>query len=209
MKEMSQEYNLLLEMRKATRRSHHIANALILSKLVVVLTDKQLYARALGSFYPVYSKLEEVLQKHSNVPCLAPVVSIVSKVPRTTAMEQVSQVFCPVDHPRVDGCVEMSPVVGATSSLQAAACYCAAGMFKRFLQTFYSSVIRTGPGLLPGAQLVYHGPSFCGSRGLRGSPGASCRHTPGSAASVRLFTVHPHPARVHGSEDTAQSAAAS
>lgn len=86
---MADNYNLLLEMRKATRRAHHIANALILSKLVVVLTDKQLYARALSSFYPVYTKLEELIQIHQNVPCLTSVVKVVAKVPRKAAMEQV------------------------------------------------------------------------------------------------------------------------
>jgi heme oxygenase len=91
---MAHDYDLLVEMRKATRRAHHIANALILSKLVVVLTDKQLYARALGSFYPVYTKLEELIQIHQNVPCLAPVVEVVAKVPRRAAMEQVGLQGC-------------------------------------------------------------------------------------------------------------------
>lgn len=41
----SEQYDLLVSIRKATRRAHHIANALILSKLVVVLTDQQLYGQ--------------------------------------------------------------------------------------------------------------------------------------------------------------------
>jgi hypothetical protein len=86
-----EEYDLLIEMRKATRRSHNIANALILSKLVVVLTDKGLYARALSSFLPVYSKLEALLQQHKNVPGLSTVVAVTSTIPaRTAAMEQVN-----------------------------------------------------------------------------------------------------------------------
>lgn len=85
-----EEYNLLLEMRKATRRSHHIANALILSKLVVVLTDRKLYARALSSFLPVYSKLEELLKHHKDVPALSTVVAVTSTIPaRAAAMQQV------------------------------------------------------------------------------------------------------------------------
>jgi hypothetical protein len=84
------DYDLLIEMRKATRRSHNIANALILSKLVVVLTDKGLYARALSSFLPVYSKLEALLQQHKDVPGLSTVVAVTSTIPaRTAAMEQV------------------------------------------------------------------------------------------------------------------------
>jgi heme oxygenase len=85
------KYDLLIEMRKATRRSHNIANALILSKLVVVLTDKGLYARALSSFLPVYSKLEALLQQHRDVPGLSTVVAVTSTIPaRTSAMEQVT-----------------------------------------------------------------------------------------------------------------------
>jgi hypothetical protein len=86
-----EDYDLLIEMRKATRRSHNIANALILSKLVVVLTDKGLYARALSSFLPVYSKLEALLQQHKDVPGLSTVVAVTSTIPaRTAAMEQVT-----------------------------------------------------------------------------------------------------------------------
>jgi hypothetical protein len=33
-------------MRRATRRQHHISDALILSKLVVALTDRRLYGQA-------------------------------------------------------------------------------------------------------------------------------------------------------------------
>ncbi|KAF6256065.1 hypothetical protein COO60DRAFT_1531211 [Scenedesmus sp. NREL 46B-D3] len=84
-----EDYDLLIEMRRATRRSHNIANALILSKLVVVLTDKGLYARALSTFLPVYSKLEALLQQHKHVPGLATVVAVTSTIPaRTAAMEQ-------------------------------------------------------------------------------------------------------------------------
>lgn len=88
---MTQEnYDLLLEMRKATKRHHNIANALILSKLVVVLTDKQLYARALSAFLPVYTKLEELLLTHKDVPVLSTVVRVTSSIPaRAVAMQQV------------------------------------------------------------------------------------------------------------------------
>jgi hypothetical protein len=43
---------LLKRMRVATRRAHNIANVLILSKLVLVVTDTRLYGRALSCFYP-------------------------------------------------------------------------------------------------------------------------------------------------------------
>lgn len=83
-----QQYDLLLEMRKATRRAHHIANALILAKLVVVLTDRRLYGQALSSFLPVYSKLEALMQQHAAVPGLSTVISAVQSVPsRAEAMK--------------------------------------------------------------------------------------------------------------------------
>ena len=79
---------LVLQMRKATRRAHNVANMLILSKLVVVLTDTKLYGQALSCFYPVYKKLEEVIKVHSNLPELKPVLGVVSHIPRTAAMEE-------------------------------------------------------------------------------------------------------------------------
>lgn len=83
-----QQYDLLLEMRKATRRAHHVANALILAKLVVVLTDRRLYGQALSSFLPVYSKLEELMKQHKAVPGLSTVISAVDAVPsRAEAMK--------------------------------------------------------------------------------------------------------------------------
>lgn len=94
-----QDYDLLIEMRKATRRSHNIANALILSKLVLVLTDKRLYAQALSSFLPVYSKLEALLQQHKDVPGLSTVVAVTSTIPaRTAAMEQVCRTAAAASH---------------------------------------------------------------------------------------------------------------
>jgi len=80
--------NLLLEMRKATRRAHSIANALILSKLVIALTDAKLYAQALSSFLPVYQKLDQLMQLHAAVPGLSTVIAAVSSIPpRSEAMK--------------------------------------------------------------------------------------------------------------------------
>lgn len=80
--------DLLLDMRKATRRAHHIANALILAKLVVVLTDKKLYGQALSCFLPVYTKLEQLMQQHKHIPGLDLVISAVADIPsRSEAMQ--------------------------------------------------------------------------------------------------------------------------
>lgn len=81
-------------MRKATRRAHHVANALILAKLVVVLTDRRLYAQALSSFLPVYSKLEQLMKLHAAVPGLSTVIKAVRDIPpRSTAMKSDLQHF--------------------------------------------------------------------------------------------------------------------
>lgn len=80
--------NLLLDMRKATRRAHSIANALILSKLVIALTDAKLYAQALSTFLPVYQKLDQLMQLHAAVPGLSIVIAAVSSIPpRSEAMK--------------------------------------------------------------------------------------------------------------------------
>jgi heme oxygenase len=80
--------DLLLQMRRATRRAHNIANALILSKLVVVLTDRQLYAQALGSFLPVYQQLEREAQKHTHLPGLGLVIAAAATIPSRAAAMQ-------------------------------------------------------------------------------------------------------------------------
>lgn len=85
------DFDLLLSLRKATRRSHHVANALILSKLVVVLTDRTLYAQALSSFLPVYQKLEQLQADKSiaSTPGLCTVIAAVSSIPsRSQAMQE-------------------------------------------------------------------------------------------------------------------------
>jgi hypothetical protein len=77
--------DLLLRMRKATRRAHHVANALILSKLVVVLTDQKLYAHALATFLPVYEQLEALQARHKDVPGLDGVIAAVAAIPSRAA----------------------------------------------------------------------------------------------------------------------------
>ena len=84
------DYDLLLDMRRATRRAHSIANALILSKLVVALTDRKLYARALSTFLPVYEALEAAMHTATDVPGLKQLTAIAQRIPsRAAALEQV------------------------------------------------------------------------------------------------------------------------
>lgn len=50
---------LTLEMKVASRKIHNLANASLNLKLVVLLSDKLLYARAIACFYSVFKTLEE------------------------------------------------------------------------------------------------------------------------------------------------------
>lgn len=78
--------DLLLEMRRATRRAHSVANALILAKLAVVLTDRGLYAAALTSFLPVYEELEKQMAVHAGTPGpLSLVIAAAQRVPSRAA----------------------------------------------------------------------------------------------------------------------------
>jgi heme oxygenase len=79
---------LTAAMRKATRRDHHAANALILAKLAVALNDRTLYARALASFHPVYTELERLLERHRAHTALGPVAAAALPLRRARAMEE-------------------------------------------------------------------------------------------------------------------------
>ncbi|KAL3670354.1 hypothetical protein V7S43_004664 [Phytophthora oleae] len=54
------------QMRAATREIHNVSDTLVNLKLVVALTDKQLYGRALMLFYYVYAQLESAIEKHKD-----------------------------------------------------------------------------------------------------------------------------------------------
>ncbi|KAF1784996.1 heme oxygenase-like, multi-helical [Phytophthora cactorum] len=53
-------------MRAATREIHNVSDNLVNLKLVVALTDKQLYGRALMLFYYVYAQLEAAIRDHKD-----------------------------------------------------------------------------------------------------------------------------------------------
>lgn len=78
---------LTAEMRRATRRAHHAANAIILAKLAVALHDRQTYGRALASFYPVYKELERLLALHQAHAVLGGVARAALPLARAGAME--------------------------------------------------------------------------------------------------------------------------
>ncbi|KAG7395640.1 Heme oxygenase 2 [Phytophthora boehmeriae] len=53
-------------MRAATREIHSVSDSLINLKLVVALTDKQLYGRALLLFYYIYAQLESAIKTNKD-----------------------------------------------------------------------------------------------------------------------------------------------
>ncbi|KAJ0402341.1 hypothetical protein ATCC90586_006537 [Pythium insidiosum] len=57
---------LTAEMRAVTRKSHDISNNLVNLKLVVALTNKELYGRALLLFYYVFAQMETSLRECKN-----------------------------------------------------------------------------------------------------------------------------------------------
>ena len=51
------------QLRAASSSGHAVSTALVVAKLMVAFTDKQVYGMALGSFYHVYLTIEQMLYK--------------------------------------------------------------------------------------------------------------------------------------------------
>jgi hypothetical protein len=56
---------LCKQLAQAGRKAHTISNAAVMSKLVVLFTQRQLYARALARFWHVYAAVEAALDEAS------------------------------------------------------------------------------------------------------------------------------------------------
>jgi len=79
--------SLTEESRKATRRVHKISDAVVLSKLLVVLAGGPgLYGRAIACFWPVYASLEAKVAAHATHPALAPVAAAYDRLARAPAI---------------------------------------------------------------------------------------------------------------------------
>ena len=50
-------------LRAASKKSHSVSDALVNARLVVLFTDRELYARALACFFFVFSALEAALRE--------------------------------------------------------------------------------------------------------------------------------------------------
>lgn len=48
-------------LKRASRETHNISNALVSARLVALFTDRSLYGKALGCFYHVHAELERCL----------------------------------------------------------------------------------------------------------------------------------------------------
>ena len=73
-------------MKAGSKHIHSVANSMLNLKLLLLLSDPTLYARAISCFYPVFKALEEALAKAKpaelrNIKELLPVLA------RTSAIE--------------------------------------------------------------------------------------------------------------------------
>ncbi|ETN06356.1 hypothetical protein, variant 1 [Phytophthora nicotianae INRA-310] len=79
---MATSQSLTGQMRAATREIHNVSDNLVNLKLVVALTDKQLYGRALMLFYYVYAQLESVILEHKDHEAFRGLYEIINVIAR-------------------------------------------------------------------------------------------------------------------------------
>lgn len=80
--------SFLDELQERSREIHDISYKLINVKLIVVLTDKKLWAQALGEFYVVYRAIEDAVLRWREDSRLTPLLAVVKQVSRTVAFER-------------------------------------------------------------------------------------------------------------------------
>ncbi|KAG3025640.1 hypothetical protein JG687_00013895 [Phytophthora cactorum] len=79
---MATPLSLTGQMRAATREIHNVSDNLVNLKLVVALTDKQLYGRALMLFYYVYAQLEAAIRDHKDHEAFRGLYEILNEIAR-------------------------------------------------------------------------------------------------------------------------------
>ncbi len=77
---------LTIDMKLASRKIHNLANASVNLKLVVLLSDKLLYAKAIAGFFPVFKTLEENAKKSALHGELKYVQPLLPALERATAL---------------------------------------------------------------------------------------------------------------------------
>ena len=80
------EQDFCAEMHSRTKTLHDQSDKLINHKLLIVLTDTQLYAEVLSDFYFVFQTLEKALEEYKDHPCVGSIVS--GELLRTAAFEK-------------------------------------------------------------------------------------------------------------------------
>lgn len=78
--------SLTEQMRAATREIHNVSDNLVNLKLVIALTDKQLYGRALMLFYFVYVQLESAIKEHKDHEAFRGLSEILSEFARADSI---------------------------------------------------------------------------------------------------------------------------
>jgi len=75
------------ELRDETRDDQVTSDTFVNMKLVLVLTDKQLYAQSLCDFYAIYRTVEEAVVCWGDYPELAPLLALMENSSRRDAFE--------------------------------------------------------------------------------------------------------------------------
>ncbi|KAI9992936.1 hypothetical protein PInf_014878 [Phytophthora infestans] len=79
---MTTPLTLTGQIRAATREIHNVSDNLVNLKLVVALTDKQLYGRALMLFYYIHVQLEASIRKHQDHDAFRGLYEILNEIAR-------------------------------------------------------------------------------------------------------------------------------
>jgi heme oxygenase (biliverdin-producing, ferredoxin) len=72
--------------RQHTRRIHSLSGTLVAGKLLLVLTDRALYGRAISCFYPIVCALEELLASNQAKPHMEQVYAALTPISRCDAL---------------------------------------------------------------------------------------------------------------------------
>jgi len=75
------------ELRIRTKDIHEESNKLVNMKLLVVMTDRRLWAQSIGEFYFIFRTLEECMDKHREHPLISS-IQLDRAMYRTEAFER-------------------------------------------------------------------------------------------------------------------------
>ncbi|TDH70017.1 hypothetical protein CCR75_008223 [Bremia lactucae] len=90
---MERTPSLTEQMRAATRNIHHVSDNLVNLKLLVALTDKQLYGRALMLFYYVYVQLESTIEAYKDYEAFTGLNELLGTIARADSIAMDLQFY--------------------------------------------------------------------------------------------------------------------